>query len=137
MENIDAWAIQLPKLLRYDDDNLEKSRIVAQKIREFYFGDGLPSDPQLFQNLTNMFSDRMYYLPNYNAIQLQSPQSPVYAYYFDYKTTGSVFKVVEAVEPTLKIVPPELQIAGHFVKSWINENVFGVERPFYGRYENI
>lgn len=79
-----------------------------------------------------MFSDRMYFLPNYNTVKLQAPHSPVYLYYFDYKTVGSLFKVVDAVQPDLKIIPAELQIAGHFVKSWINENIFGQERPFYG-----
>ncbi|OXA59977.1 Venom carboxylesterase-6 [Folsomia candida] len=131
LDSIDGWRAHLSRLLRYDDDNLEKSISVADRIRKFYFGDdGLPSDPRYFQNLTNMFSDRMYFLPTYNTVQLQASQSPVYLYYFDYKTMGSVFKVVDAVQ--LAIIPAEIQIARYFVKTWINENILGVQPPSYG-----
>lgn len=44
---------------------------------------------------------------------------------------GSVFKVVDAVQ--LAIIPAEIQIARYFVKTWINENILGVQPPSYGK----
>jgi len=125
------WNNLIPNLLRYDDNPTVKVS-TADRIRDYYFGFSSPSDLREFQNLTDMFTDRMHFLPTHRAAKLQSVHSPVFLYYFDYKTVVSILKLVESVNRDLSIIPSEVQIAGNLVKGWINENLFGFKRPFYG-----
>jgi len=133
LENPDVWSARLPLLLNFDEN--PASPDVPAKIRDFYFGNSSPTARASFQNLTNMFSDRMYFLPTHKASEIHSQFAPTYLYYFDYRTFGSILKLVEATQgrTSARILPAELRIARYFVESWVNENLFGMERPFYGK----
>jgi hypothetical protein len=133
LENLETWSAKIPLLLNFDDTSTSTND-AALKIRDFYFPKGgSPTSRSNFQNLTDMFSDRMYFLSTKHAAELHSKFAPVHLYYFDFKTTGSVLKLVEATQQrNSRIIPAEVQIVSYIVESWLAENVFGNERPFYG-----
>lgn len=124
----EVWKRLLPILLGFgDQEAIEKN---AEKIRREYFYTPIGSTSS-YGNLTNMFSDKLFFLPSHNAALLQAKHSPVYMYYFNFQTKFSLGKLAEATSERAEI-PPEAQIAGHIVYSWFFEYLLGFKQTFYG-----
>lgn len=87
---------------------------------------------QQFTAFTNLFTDRFFGSPFFEAVQIQSKLSPVYAYYNDYKGQYTMLDVLtgKAKEPTpaykkiktwfkTKILGKEVEVPTHLGKNYI------------------
>ncbi|CAL8109732.1 unnamed protein product [Orchesella dallaii] len=124
----EEWKKYLPTLIGFGDQEvIEKN---SERIRREYFQTPIGSESS-FQNFTNMFSDKLFFLPAHNAAMLQSRHSPVYMYYFNHPTKFSLSKLAAATSDT-SVVRPEIQIAAYVAGSWFREVLLGFRRHFYG-----
>lgn len=124
----EVWKKLLPTLLGFgDQEAIERN---AEVIRREYFYTPIGSTSSI-QNLTNMFSDKLFFLPSHKAAMLQSRHSPVYMYYFNFQTKFTLGKLAAATGEK-SVVRPEVQIAAEVARSWFTEYLLGFKRPFYG-----
>lgn len=78
----------------------------AEKVRHFYFGDepfdnnasALVPTPNMdplekLGSYTNMISDRGFYFDTHHGVKIQSLHSPVYLYYYSYRSEWSVVRI--------------------------------------------
>ncbi|XP_073973312.1 juvenile hormone esterase-like [Rhodnius prolixus] len=72
---------QIAPVSLFYDNTAPNPEEVTKEIREYYF-DGQPITMSLFQNLTDLYSDRMLIWPVIETLQKHS--DPHYLYYFDY-----------------------------------------------------
>jgi carboxylesterase type B len=122
------WNFLLPRLLNYNP----KDEAAAWKIRKYYFGDSSRSIQNQLQNLTNLFSDKMFFSPTKKAADIHSRFAPTYLYYFTYRTPVTVYDLIRGVTPA-GFLPPEIEIVGHMTRSWIESNVFRMKTGMEGK----
>jgi len=124
----EEWKKSLPTLIGFGDQAVVERN--SERIRRQYFQSPIGSESS-FQNFTNMFSDKLFFLPAHNAAMLQSRHAPVYMYYFNHPTKFSLSKLASATSEQT-VVPAEIQIATYVAGSWFREYLLGFKRPFYG-----
>lgn len=132
LEEIESyWNSYLPRLLNY---NGTKHPEAANQIRDYYFG-GPNSTPirlrRNLQNFTNMFSDRMFFLPSKEgAMQSAKSNAPTFMYYFSYETPISIYDLILGMNPNA--ILQEIELAAHFTRKWLQQNIFGSKPKFLG-----
>ncbi|CAG7730475.1 unnamed protein product [Allacma fusca] len=84
------WKRFAPLIFGYKD--LAPNPIsVSQKIRDFYFGsNGGIIDHNVRENFSNALSDRNFFRCARNCALLYAKESPVWIYYFTYKSNSSI-----------------------------------------------
>ncbi|KAI4462721.1 carboxylesterase [Holotrichia oblita] len=76
----------------------EEETIIANRIREFYYGDTEPSPTDIIQAI-QLITDYTFAYPSYRAAveHVRTAQYPVYFYYFSADTLLNIFKRTEEV----------------------------------------
>lgn len=121
------WYEIAPKLLNYMDNS---DKDVTRALTEYYLGPNpTPIDFQwAFQNFTNLFSDRLYTTATHIAIQEHARRSPVYAYYYAYK---SKFSFANFLLLTGQL-PPILDIGISLTSNWVWSKLSGMSNNNLG-----
>jgi len=125
----DDWSEFIRKLLVFT-----KNDAIAEKIRNFYFGDCTTQKckESFTENLTRytrMISDRGFFVDFHHGAQLHTSFTPVYLYYYSYPGEWSVANLFMEVRGTL----PRLMEAGWAIIShWVKKSIFGGSLPHYG-----
>lgn len=97
-------------MLDYDPKRVDISR----RIKQHYFKSlvGKPLQDSAIANLTQLYSERVYFLESRKAALLHAQHAPVYLYYYSYPGDISFFRLFKAVMPTHRdYIAPELKIA--------------------------
>ena len=125
------WNTYLPRLLNY---NGTAHPDAADKIRKYYFGNTAPGQVirirKNIQNFTNMFSDRMFFLPQKEGSLQSAKYAPTFMYYFTYEAPISIYDLILGMNPNTGILQ-EIELAAHMTRKWLQENVFG-QKKFLG-----
>ena len=129
----------LPRTI-YLPDDVDSS--ILQKIQDFYSLDGKPfivsdnfSD---FENLTNLFSDRLFKVEVQNIAEMMvarsTQSSPVFLYYFTYESEITVIDFVKGIKGNYD---PRFEVAYSLFKKWFGETFLGKKPDKYGDLINI
>ncbi|CAG7829147.1 unnamed protein product [Allacma fusca] len=92
------WNAVAPTLFYYDTWNITSAEkdTISNKIRKFYFGDK-PIGGTTRQNLTNLYSDRLFVQGIFDTVELHSNFAPVYPYVMSFKggksSVGSHYQI--------------------------------------------
>lgn len=109
-------------MLDYDPKRLD----ISQKIKENYFRNSAdkPLADATIANLTQLYSDRVYFLDSRKAALLHAKHAPVYLYFYSYPGEISFFRLFKAVMPShADIMAPELKIAVDVGKDFIKRYI--------------
>ncbi len=84
-----------------------------------------------FENLTDLFTDRIFIHGTHEAVKVQVQHSPVYLYYYTYKGTFSLTNLMLAIKGKLS---PTIEFLYFFGTRWLQYKLFGVEPHHYGTW---
>jgi len=119
----------MPLMLDYDPGRID----ISTKIRNQYFPNSYENPVTNMENLTLLYSDRVYFHAAKKAATLHSHYAPVFFYYFSYKSEMSFFSLFKAVLPAPSdFFPPEIKIAADVTKDLFWKYVVGSSTPKYG-----
>jgi hypothetical protein len=107
---------------------------VSQKIRKHYFGNFkgkyLAED---VENITKLYSDRVYFHATHKAAMYHSVHAPTYLYFYSYPGEYSFFSLFKAVMPRHEdLIPPELKIAADVAKDLFQKYVMKHDSQYNG-----
>ena len=122
------WRETFPKLLKIDP----KKTGLIEKIKKFYFGNAEKLDIlNNVERFSDLFSDRLFIHPTFQAAKWQSKHSPVYLYYLSYKPLTSAYQLITSITPNGKL-PPPLEYLFSQIKRWVMTQVLQQEYRTYG-----
>lgn len=108
----------------------EKTDISA-KIRNYYFGNVKSiATKDLVQNYTNLFSDRMFFVPLHNFALEYRKHASLRLYFYTHKGQFSLARLLASSQKPY--LPPLVNVILDMIVRWIKEHVLGFEIPHPG-----
>lgn len=109
MENVGPrWSEMAPLLLNYGRDGNEEA---TEVIRERFFGNQSQIDAANMElNFSNLFTEYWFFNEFDRAVKLHMRESPMYLYYFTYKSPLSLYPGFRVVSEN-DYIAPEVKMA--------------------------
>lgn len=117
------WDEWMPIMLDYDRSKTN----VSSKIRNYYFGNfrgKYLTEDTYIENITNIYSDRVYFHATRKAALYHAKYAPTYLYYYSYPGQFSFFSLFKAVMPRYEdVFAPEIKIGIDVAKDMFKKYV--------------
>lgn len=120
----------MPAMLDYDKQLVN----VSEKIREYYFGKFKGKYfAEDVQNITSIYSDRVYFHATQKAALLHAKYAPVFLYFYTYPGDFSFFSLFKAVMPRHEdMIAPEIKIAVDIAKDLFKKYIMKSKESYNG-----
>lgn len=122
--DFEFWA---SRILYYPQEKID----VSAKIRKFYFGDVENiATKELVSNYTNLFSDRIFFIPLHNFAKEYSKHADTRLYFYSYKGQFSFARLLASTQKPY--FPVLVNVIMDMVIRWVEESVLGLQVPHPG-----
>jgi len=111
--------------------HFERNAKTSRKIQQFYFPDSLTlNSSRTFDDLTDIFSDRVFFSSNHQTAMLHSKHSPLYTYIFSHRGEIDLVPFLRALRGEKYHVAIDIPL--YYIKDWIDRHIFGINPRKYG-----
>ena len=130
---LDEWEDFISRML-----HLPKNPRISRKIKNFYFPDNSDftselnsTDLDVFDGLTNIFSDRVFFSSHHQTALLHAPHSPVYTYIFSHQGELDLVPFLWALRgEMLGHIVTDIPL--YYLQDWIQRYLKGLDPRRYG-----